>query len=217
MNKLVLNNHCELKENLEVLEIAPGETSLELSGEIELDSILFPILYFETTWIIHDDSKVKICIAQEISSVHGKIHLILHENAHLIFHFGMYAISENHLEIFHEQVKNYSESEIKFRIATSENSKVLLKATGSIAKSTKGNVYLEDIHYLNEYPGSIVCFPELLVDSEDTKANHNMTVAGTNEEILFYLESRGIQEEQAKRLIRKSFVESMSRKDGDYL
>ena len=217
MNKLVLSTKEELKENLEVLEIIGEKTELRLSGEIEMDSILFPVEEFETTWILEEGSKVKICIAQEISNLKGKIHLISNENVHLVFHFGMYAKGDNHLEILHEQVKNHSECEMKIRIATSEDSKVFLKATGAILRDTHGNVYLEDIKYLNEYPGSIVCLPELFVESDDTEANHNMTVSGIDDETLFHLESRGIDRGSAKELIYKSFVESMSRKDRDYL
>ena len=217
MNKLVLSTKEELKENLEVLEITGEKTELRLFGEIEVDSILFPTMEFETTWILEENADVKICIAQEICNLKGKIHLISNENAHLVFHFGMLAKEKNELEILHEQVKNNAECEMKIRIVTSENSKVFLKATGVIAKGTHGNVYLEDIKYLNEYPGSIVCLPELFVESDDTEANHNMTVSGIDDETLFHLESRGIDRYHAKELISKSFVESMSRKDRDYL
>ena len=217
MNKLVLSTRKVCSCNLEVLEIEKEDTELVIEGNVEIDSILFPSEEFHSVFRITKNSSLKIYMAQEIEDVHGKIEIISEDDTSLVFHLGVEAKGKNHLEIENQVIGNRCLNHLCMRIATSKNASMYFKATGIICKDTKENEYLEDIKYLNEYPGSIVCLPELLVESDDTLANHNMTVAGIDEENLFYLESRNIKEERAKELIRKSFVESMARKDGEVL
>ena len=213
MNKLVLETKQVLNENLEVLEITKTNTILEIEHDTEIDSILFPEETFETTWIIKKGAKVGIYLAQRIKNLHGKITILSEEDTSLIFHLGLYAEKNNDLVIWNTIQGNHCYSDIKIRIATEENGRVFLKATGDIQKNTKDSTYLEDIKYLNEYPGSIVCLPQLLVESDDTSANHNMTVASIDEETLFYLESRGMNKQDSKEIIRKNFIEAMARKE----
>lgn len=213
MNKLVLNSKKRLNKNLEVLEITGENTILEIEEKVEIDTILFPKETFETTWVLKKGTKAIICFAQKLENIDGKITIISEEKANLIFHMGIYASKKNHLEIKNIIEGNDCESDIKMRIAPLERSKFYLKATGVIKKNTKNSTYLEDIKYLSEFRGDIICLPELLVESEDSNANHNMTVAGVNQEDLFYLESRGLSKEKSREIICQNFVESMSRKD----
>lgn len=214
MNKLILETKETLDNNLEVLEIIGNTTRLEIENQVEIDSILFPEVPFKTTWVLKKGAKVLICVAEEISKLEGEINIISEEYTNLVFHLGIYAKDKNNLEIKNTLLKDNCSSDIKIRIATSKDANIYLKATGDIKKGVKNVVYLEDIKYLNEYPSSIVCLPELLVESDDAVANHNMTVASIDEETLFSLEARGLNEEKSRELIRKSFVESMARKDG---
>lgn len=51
--------------------------------------------------------------------------------------------------------------------------------------------------------------PELEIDQSDVKAGHAATVSTLDEEVLFYLATRGIGRPQAERLIADSFLRSM--------
>ena len=213
MNKLVLSTKDVLKENLEVLEITGNKTELRIEGNTEVDSILFPSVDFTTTWILKKNAVVKFCLAQEIENINGIINIISEENTNLLFQLGVYAGGNNNLVINNMIQEDNVESNIKIRVATKENAKMYLRATGDILENTKSCFYVEDIKYLNEYPGTITCLPELLVKSDDAVASHNMTASNVDEDSLFYLESRGLSEEIARNLIRKNFIEAMARKD----
>jgi Fe-S cluster assembly protein SufD len=49
--------------------------------------------------------------------------------------------------------------------------------------------------------------PELEILTDDVQCTHGATVAPLDEEMVFYLESRGIPREQAERLIVRGFLE----------
>lgn len=50
--------------------------------------------------------------------------------------------------------------------------------------------------------------PAMEIISNTAKGNHAATIGQINEEILFYMESRGIDEVQAKKLIAKNFLKA---------
>ncbi len=50
--------------------------------------------------------------------------------------------------------------------------------------------------------------PAMEIISNTAKGNHAATIGRINEEILFYLESRGIDERQAKKLIAENFLKA---------
>lgn len=148
-----------------------------------------------------------------VENIKGKFHFISDSNTSLNFHLGIHAQGDNEITLFHTILGNSNKSEIKIRVIAECDAKILLKNAGELKENTKDNEFLEDIKYLNEYPGSITCLPELFVSSNEVVANHNMTVGVLDEELLFYLQSKGIFLEKAKELIRESFIKSMIRKE----
>jgi Fe-S cluster assembly protein SufD len=53
---------------------------------------------------------------------------------------------------------------------------------------------------------SAVAEPQLEIENNDVKASHSASVGKIDEEQLFYLESRGIDENEAKRLVVDGFL-----------
>lgn len=51
--------------------------------------------------------------------------------------------------------------------------------------------------------------PELWIDADDVKAAHGATVGQLNEDELFYLQSRGLSNEVAKKILLKAFVDEV--------
>ncbi len=62
-------------------------------------------------------------------------------------------------------------------------------------------------HGLTVGKGKIVAIPALQIDQNDIAASHSASVEPLNKEKLFYIESRGITEEDAKSLLIKGYFE----------
>jgi len=91
-----------------------------------------------------------------------------------------------------DQSKNTFEGMIKIE-ETAEKTNALLECHGMLLGEQATNNQI----------------PSLEIKNDDVKATHSATIAHISEEELFYLQSRGIEKEQAKKIIVKSFLESV--------
>ena len=57
--------------------------------------------------------------------------------------------------------------------------------------------------------------PELLIDNDDVRCTHGATIGQLSEQELFYLQSRGIAEAEARHLLARGFVEDILFRQGD--
>ena len=80
------------------------------------------------------------------------------------------------------------------------------------AKSTES--YLADHAILLDKGAKSDAIPGLEIESNEVKATHSASVAQIDEKQIFYLMSRGLSEELAKREIVGGFLEPISRKMG---
>ena len=53
--------------------------------------------------------------------------------------------------------------------------------------------------------------PVILCQEEDVDGRHGATIGQLGEELLFYMQSRGIDEEEAKKIMIKARLESVAR------
>lgn len=51
-----------------------------------------------------------------------------------------------------------------------------------------------------------LCIPKLLIDEDDVEASHAMSCGAIDEEILFYMQSKGLDEKSAMRLLIHSYL-----------
>lgn len=82
---------------------------------------------------------------------------------------------------------------------------VKLNIDGDIDDSTNDNELDERIKVLTR-GGKVICSPILQVRTKNVIANHGNSISNIDKSALFYLESKGISEENAIRLIEDSYL-----------
>jgi Fe-S cluster assembly protein SufD len=84
------------------------------------------------------------------------------------------------------------------------NGRIVIRegAVGVDAGQTNNNLLLSDKALVNTNP-------ELEIFADDVKAQHGATIGQIEEEPLFYLQSRGIEEGDARRMLVEAFAEAM--------
>lgn len=87
-----------------------------------------------------------------------------------------------------------------------ENASVEVTANGHIAKGMKQARNHQKLIGLNEDRSLLKLNPILLIDEYDVEASHAASNGLPDENILFYLMSRGLSEVQAKLLLRESLI-----------
>ncbi len=89
----------------------------------------------------------------------------------------------------------------------SKNGKLHFKGTSAIEKGAKGAATRQNAKIIIFDPGCDGrADPILKIDENDVKASHGAVVGKLNDEHIFYLCSRGLSPEQAKRLITLGYI-----------
>lgn len=100
-------------------------------------------------------------------------------------------------------------SNINNMIVSSNSSELNFSVNGYIAKGMSGSVCRQQNRgvILNE-TGSVRVDPKLYIDEYDVEAGHGAAIGQINEDEMFYLLSRGLDEINAKRLILSGYTEN---------
>lgn len=197
MNKIVIDKPLNKLIINDKIVYIKGRVSI---NKIDISNIKEGIIVLEdnASLIIHD--------IIDIEGINGNLSIISNNNTTLDLGLGISSKGKNTFNIINRLVGNNNKSNIKIRVVSEKYSYINMKLTGIIESNTKNNDYTEDIKYLNLYPETIICLPELIVNSNDTVANHLMSVGNVNEEELFYLESRGINKKDSIEMIKRGFL-----------
>ena len=138
----------------------------------------------------------------------NKITIHNSENTKMNLNLSAIFTGENALEIRSNISSSNVHNKIKVRLVE-EQGNINLLATGNIESNTKDINYLEDIKAIVENNETITIMPELLGSSEYVTASHNATISKIDELELFYLESKGLEKEEASFLIKKGFLKGI--------
>lgn len=97
-------------------------------------------------------------------------------------------------------------SEIRNDTVCIENGKVSFQVSGYVDKGIKKCIINQNNHIINLTDNKCEIRPNLYIDEYDTVANHSALIGGFDKDELFYLQSRGINEIEAKKLLIRGFL-----------
>lgn len=136
-----------------------------------------------------------------------KISIIQNSNSEFNLNFFCFIKKDAKVYIDNKVLGNNNKCNVKIRAIALKNSgffDIRIKAN----PKTKDNILIEDIKGINE-EGTIILKPILEIETSEIDAEHYATVGSYNEDELFYLESKGISEIEAKKIIRNSLIYGM--------
>lgn len=159
------------------------EIRVENGKEIEYHLVPKGNLDFTSRIVLDDKSKAKIfCLPQ--ADDEKKINL--------------------HLEIVHQGKESFSRTTV--RGIAKDKGKINLKGKIIIEKEASGSdAYLSDKFLLFD-EGEVFSIPSLEIENSDVRASHEASVEEIDEEKLFYLASRGIDQKEGKKLMIEGFL-----------
>ncbi len=104
----------------------------------------------------------------------------------------------------HENQNSYSNIDIKHILH--DNSKAIFKAKTIVTKNAPNSeAYQNSKTILLSDDATIYAKPHLEILVDELKASHGATVGSLDKEQLYYLQSRGINEKEAKEILLKAF------------
>ncbi len=161
--------------------------------------------YLELNIVLLKDSKLLYNrFNKDISNF--KINFEVIENSNLEFNYSLYQTIPSNI-LFNANVLG-NNNNIKFNIrgVTNDNGSIYVDATSDCVKNIKNNDVLESIKIINLTDNNNVIIPNLLVSSNDIIVNHNATISNVDDSYLFYLESKCLDTDCAKKLIVNGFL-----------
>lgn len=211
MNKIVVEqNELYLQEEDVVVSQIPNKLDLFIKGNVYCGILEFTNK--ELNIHLEENSHLTIEFLIEVENSKNKIAIANEENSKLDLHYACTYKGENELIVNSVLTTSNNDNKILIR-AVEEEGTLLVKAVGCIEESTKNNIYLEDIKTITNNNNSIKIMPDLLVKTDFVTATHNATISPIDEQELFYLESKGLDKENATSLIKEGFLKGIVEKE----
>ena len=156
---------------------------------------------------LEDNIKLIINHYDEINKKDLKINILEKNNSEFIYNHNFITNKEYNLEININLIGNNSKNEINIK-GISDSGKNNILVNGSVNKNTNNNELYENIKLININDGNSYIYPNMFIDTKNVLANHSASITNINEDYLFYLNSKGISNVDATKLIIDGFLKN---------
>lgn len=182
-----------------------GETSHHKVIENESVINLFDISGLDNfDYIVNENSSLTLNIFS-VKNLDLKINVNLLENSKLNINVSFICYDNFNLNVNIFLKGNNILSNLSVRgINKGEKVKILLN--GEDMKDLNGNIINEYAKIINYSDNENILIPNLLVNSFGVTANHGVSIGTFNSDALFYLESKGINKNDALKLLEEGFI-----------
>lgn len=137
-----------------------------------------------------------------------KINIQENNDTTLEFNYSLYQSIKASIILDSKVLGNNNKCSMNVYGVSDKDGAIVVNATGSVLENIKDNDLLENIRILLLNDSENVIVPNLLVGSNEVSVNHNATISSLDTNYLYYLNSKGLSYEDAKKLIVKGFLKS---------
>lgn len=190
MNKIILDKSNNIELNV-------SEDSIcNISKDYEIN---------ELNIILSDNVKFIINHYSEIKDNNLNINIIQNNNSEFIYNHSFLNNGNYNLKINISMNGNKSKNVINIHgISDLGNTNIVVD--GKVNEKTIDNELDEKIKMLNINNGKSNIMPNMFINTKNVVANHAASVKDIDEDYLFYLKSKGIDNVESKRLIINGFL-----------
>ena len=209
MNKIVIEKDevLDLKNNALNLEINCSNLTLNISGKVLINEFIKKDNDNTTITInIANNSELLYNRFLNINSMDTKIIINQDSNSSVEYNYSIIAHNKGKLTMTSSVLGDNNKTNIKIKAITKDLGSLVLECTTDNKEKTNNNELLESLKILMLNDEESIIIPDLLVASNEVEVNHAATISGIKEDELFYLNSKGIDNEAAKKLISDGFI-----------
>ena len=159
---------------------------------------------------IEDNAKLEINQYSIIDKNNFIINIKQNNNSEFIYNHSFINNKEYNLNINVNLLGNNSRNSINIHgLSDKGTSKVIID--GSVDKKTKDNELLENMKMININDGMSYIYPNMYIDTKNVSANHAASISTVNEDYLFYLMSKGLDRNNATKLLIDGFLDNIAK------
>lgn len=164
----------------------------------------------ELNVLVEDNVKFIINHYSEVLENDLKINIIQNNNSIFNYNHSFKCNKLYNLDINIEMRGNNSKNNINIH-GISDNGKSNIKVDGSVYKNTIDNELDEKVRVINMNEGYTYIYPNMFIDTKNVVANHAASITNISKDYLFYLNSKGIKDEEAINMIINGFLDNEAR------
>ena len=207
MNKiLVKEDNIVLDNEIVELEFKTLKCNLTIKGSVWIND-LNNINLEELNITLLDGSRLLYNkYTKDIKNL--KINIQENNDTTLEFNYSLYQSIKASIILDSKVLGNNNKCSMNVYGVSDKDGAIVVNATGSVLENIKDNDLLENIRILMLNDSENVIVPNLLVGSNEVSVNHNATISSLDTNYLYYLNSKGLSYEDAKKLIVKGFLKS---------
>lgn len=209
MNKIIVDkeNNIDLKDNAIELDIEVNELIINVKGKVLINEINKK-----------DNEELNLTINVEPNSsliynrfmIHNKINNIItlnqNHNSNVSFNYSIVANDKCNLSFYSNLNGNDNETDINIKAITENKGSCNIVSTADTKPKIINNNLIESIKILLLNNEESVCIPNLLVSSDGIEVNHACTMSNIDKDYLFYLNSKGLSNKSAIKLIKNGYL-----------
>lgn len=204
MNKLLVSDIINLNSGSYNLVCETNKAQINIEGEVNI--YLYNEVLEELNIYLSDNSILNLYKFNNKKENNLTVNIIQNNNSTLTYNEAFINELDNKLIINNYLKGSNNESKINVRnISNKNNSEIIINV--EVDKNTINNIALEDLKGINN-GGFIHIEPNIVCLSNEVVANHLTTIGCLDNNILEYLMSKGISEDNAKTILLKGFIYS---------
>lgn len=198
-NKIVMSG-----EIVKLDDVSNGTIEIKNDTIIELLDKRFENLFIH----IKENTRLELDMFDSQSS-ERKIEVFLEDGASFIANIAFTSIEKYSLDISVSIDGDDTNSRVKIRGINGPSGTSYITMDGKVKRGAKNAKMDEFVKILNKSDESSVVVPALIVDSNEVEANHGVAIGHLNDDEVFYLETKGIEKDDAKDLLERGFLTSI--------
>ncbi len=209
MNRIIVDkeNNIEIKNNAVSLVIEVNELVINVKGKVLINEIgVKDNEELKLTINVEPDSSLIYNRFMLHNSTNNLITLNQNNNSKVVFNYSMIANEKCNLVMDSKLEGNDNETEIKIKAVTENNGSCNITSTADTMPKIENNNLIESIKILVLNNEESVCIPNLLVASNEIEVNHACTISSVDPNYLFYLNSKGLSNDSAIKLIKNGYL-----------
>lgn len=207
MNKiLVKEDNIVLDNEIVELEFKTLKCNLTINGSVWIDDLNNNSLEELNITLLDGSRLLYNKYTKDIKNL--KINILENNDTTLEFNYSLYQSIKASIILDSKVLGNNNKCSMNVYGVSDKDGAIVVNATGSVLENIKDNDLLENIRILMLNDSENVIVPNLLVGSNEVSVNHNATISSLDMNYLYYLNSKGLSYEEAKKLIVKGFLKS---------
>ncbi len=207
MNKiLVKEDNIVLDNEIVELEFKTLKCNLTIKGSVWINDLNNNNLEELNITLLDGSRLLYNKYTKDIKNL--KINILENNDTTLEFNYSLYQSIKASIILDSKVLGNNNKCSMNVYGVSDKDGAIVVNATGSVLENIKDNDLLENIRILMLNDSENVIVPNLLVGSNEVSVNHNATISSLDTNYLYYLNSKGLSYEDAKKLIVKGFLKS---------